>query len=403
LEVPNVKDVSIEVQIMLKNVFDWCKRHIVIFTILSVVFVVVFGFINIQILHMTSEPEFCHLCHPAQGFGPLAEVDSWEHSAHGDAGVSCLDCHGRPGVLGYAKAKLGGLKDTYLQLTISKEEKLEILSNPHEDLVPSWHCLYCHSDEGNKIVRKNTRGPMKLVNMRMLDDVVNPAFRERKGLADIMTDNFVGGTHFDHSLHIEDFDLTCRDCHFGVVHNPATSTDRMNFCIACHADVGDDAPQMADCNVCHEAQLAMNTGIGIYEIDPIPSVMYGDADADMTCIDCHTGVTKGVYRPSSETCTNCHEDEEYKEIFDEWADSTKASIEELKEIRIEVEAALLDADAAKRDTAEVWKTYERALRNLKFVRNDGTNGIHNNEYAMAILESVKADFKKAMTQLDSVW
>ncbi len=388
---------------MLKNVFDWCKRHIVIFTILSVVFVVVFGFINIQILHMTSEPEFCHLCHPAQGFGPLAEVDSWEHSAHGDAGVSCLDCHGRPGVLGYAKAKLGGLKDTYMQLTISREEKMEILSNPHEDLVPSWHCLYCHSDEGNETVRKNTRGPMKLVNMRMLDDVVNPSFRERKGLADIMTEDFVGGTHFDHSLHIEDFDLTCRDCHFGVVHNPATSTDRMNFCIACHADVGDDAPQMKDCNVCHEAQLAMNTGIGIYELDPVPSVMYGDADADMTCTDCHTGVTKGVYRPSSETCTDCHEDEEYKEIFVEWADTTKASIEELKETRIEVEAALLDADAAKRDTAEVWKTYEKAIRNLKFVRNDGTNGVHNNEYAMAILDSVKADFKKAMTQLDSVW
>ena len=59
---------------MLKNVFDWCKQHIVIFTIISVVFVVFFGFINIQILHMTSEPEFCHLCHPAQGFGPLADT-----------------------------------------------------------------------------------------------------------------------------------------------------------------------------------------------------------------------------------------------------------------------------------------------------------------------------------------
>ena len=34
---------------------------------------------------------------------------------------------GRPGVLGYLKAKMGGLKDTYMQLTISKEEKLEIL------------------------------------------------------------------------------------------------------------------------------------------------------------------------------------------------------------------------------------------------------------------------------------
>ena len=386
---------------MLKNVFDWCKQHIVIFTIISVVFVVFFGFINIQILHMTSEPEFCHLCHPAQGFGPLAEVDSWEHSAHGDAGVSCLDCHGRPGAIGYMRAKIGGLYDTYMQLTISKEEKLEILSNPHENLVPSWHCLYCHSDEGNKTIRETTKGPMKLVNMRMLDDVVNPGFRERKGLADIMTDDFVGGTHFDHTLHIEEFDLTCRDCHFGIVHNPATATDRMNFCLTCHADAGDDAPQVSDCAVCHEAQEAMNVGSGIGDLD-FPNMMYGDA-ADMTCVDCHTGVTKGTYRASSSTCTDCHEDEAYNEIFEEWAAETNARIDKLKEMRVELEAELADADAAKRDTTEVWKTYSQALRNLKFVRNDGTNGVHNNEYAIAILETVEADFKKAFTQLDSVW
>jgi nitrate/TMAO reductase-like tetraheme cytochrome c subunit len=387
---------------MLKNVFDWCKRHIVLFTIASVVFVVMFGFINIQILHMTSEPEFCHLCHPAQGFGPLAEVDSWEHSAHGDAGVSCLDCHGRPGVLGYMKAKIGGLRDTYMQLTISKEEKLEILSNPSADLVPSWHCLYCHSDEGNKTVRETTKGPMKLVNMRMLDDVVNPSFRERKGLADIMTEDFVGGTHFDHTLHIEDFDLTCRDCHFGIVHNPATSTDRMNFCLTCHADAGDGAPQMQDCDVCHEAQVAMNEGRGIEGIDVIPSLMYGEA-ADMTCTDCHTGVTKGVYRPSSDTCADCHDDPAYRELFEEWAATTDAKIEELKKTRIELEAALIDADAAKRNTADVWKTYSEAIRNLKFVRNDGTHSVHNNEYTTAILDSVQDDFKKAFNQLDSVW
>ena len=387
---------------MLKNIFDWCKRHIVIFTILSVVFVVVFGFINVQILHMTSEPEFCHLCHPAQGFGPLAEVDSWEHSAHGDAGVSCLDCHGRPGVIGYMRAKIGGLYDTYMQLTISKEEKLEILSNPSPDLVPSWHCLYCHSDEGNKTVRETTKGPMKLVNMRMLDDVVNPDFRNRKGIADILTDDFVGGTHFDHSLHIEEFDLTCRDCHFGVVHNPASATDRMNFCVTCHADAGDDAPQIADCNVCHEAQLAMNEGTGVEGLEDTPSMMYGEA-ADMSCEDCHTGVTKGVYRSSKDTCIDCHEDEEYLEVFDEWADSTQSRIDELKAMRIEVEAELLDADAAKRNTAEVWEIYSKALRNLRFVRNDGTNGIHNSEYASVILDSVENDFKTVITKLDAVW
>lgn len=387
---------------MLKNVFDWCKQHIVIFTIISVVFVVVFGFINIQILHMTSEPEFCHLCHPAQGFGPLAEVDSWEHSAHGDAGVSCLDCHGRPGVLGYAKAKIGGLKDTYMQLTISKEEKLAILSNPGEHLVPSWHCLYCHSDEGNQTVRETTRGPMKLVNMRMLDDVVNPGFRERKGLADIMTDDFVGGIHFDHSLHIEEFDLTCRDCHFGIVHNPASATDRMNFCLTCHADAGDDAPQMADCNVCHEAQVAMNEGTGIAGVAEMPSMMYGE-EAGMTCIDCHTGITKGVFRPSSSTCTDCHEDPEYLSVLEEWANTTEARIEKLKATRVEVEKALLDADAAKRNTAAAWEVYEQAIRNLKFVRTDGTNGVHNNDYASTILDLVEADLKKVMAQLDAVW
>ena len=191
-----------------------------------------------------------------------------------------------------------------------------------------------------------------------------------------MADDFVGGTHFDHSLHIEDFELTCRDCHFGVVHNPASSTDRMNFCVTCHADAGDDAPMISDCAVCHEAQVAMNEGTGVEGIEDTPSMMYGDA-ADMTCSDCHTGVTKGVYRSSVSTCTDCHEDPEYADVFKGWADDTAARIDELKALRIEVEAELNDADAAKRNTAEVWEVYSRALRNLRFVRNDGTNGVHN--------------------------
>ena len=145
----------------------------------------------------------------------------------------------------------------------------------------------------------------------------------------------------------------------------------------------------------------MNEGKGIAGIE-IPGPMYGDA-ADMTCTDCHTGVTKGIYRPSSESCTDCHEEEEYKEIFDEWAASTAARIDGLKEVRVELEAALLDADAAKRGTDEVWKTYKQAIRNLKFVRNDGTHSVHNNEYTEAILDAVEADFKKAFNQLDSVW
>jgi hypothetical protein len=217
-------------------------------------------------------------------------------------------------------------------------------------------------------------------------------------------DEFVGirsGTHFDHTLHIDEFDLSCRDCHFGVVHNPATSTDRMNFCLTCHAEMSEDAPQVNDCGICHEAQLAMNQGAGVEGIEEIPSLMYGDA-ADMTCTDCHTTVTKGVYRPSSATCTSCH-DADYGDIFNEWEETTHKRIEKLKQLRIQVETALVEADSAQRDTADVWTIYQNGLRNLKFVKNDGTNSVHNNAYATAILNQVEIDFNNSLEKLDAIW
>lgn len=384
----------------MKNFFNWCKRHIILVTVLVVACVVVFGFVNIQILHMTSEPEFCHLCHPAKGVGPLAEVDSWEHSAHAEAGVSCLDCHGRPGVVGYIKAKLGGLKDTYMQLTISKEEKLQVLKNPKENLVPDSQCLFCHTDQGNKDYRAKHKYTMKIVRMRMLDDVVNPEFRLRKGLPDIMTDTFVGGTHFNHKFHIESFDFKCRDCHFGLVHNPTSKTDRMNLCISCHTDNADsDAPQIADCKRCHQAQYDMNEGKGAKGVAGEPSLMYGNG---VVCQDCHTGVSKGIYRPSSSTCTNCH-DESYKEVFNDWAQTTKEEVEALKAKRITVEDALKEADRKKRDTKQLWDRYQKALYNLNLVRFDGTHGVHNRDYAEAILTSVRNDFQTIQVDLDKNW
>jgi len=241
---------------------------------------------------------------------------------------------------------------------------------------------------------------MKLVKMRMLDDVVNPEFRERKGLPDIMTDTFVGGTNFDHSMHMEGFDFVCRDCHFGIVHNPATKTDRMNFCIACHTENSDsDAPQMTDCEACHQAQFSMNKGTGATGIEGENSVMFS---AEIGCEDCHTAVAKGMFRSTAETCADCH-DADYVGVFDEWASDTKTRVATLRELRITVEEALVDADKTKRDTGELWSRYEKALFNLQFVEDDGTNGVHNNDYAIAILDTVTTDFKAVLTDLDTKW
>jgi len=376
----------------------WCRRHLLLTTIVSVLLIGAFTFVQVEILHMTSEPEFCAMCHPKQGVGPLAEVDSWEHSGHADAGVSCLDCHGRPGPVGYVKAKMGGLRDLYMQFTISPDEKLEILANPSPDLVPEEQCLFCHSDEGNANFRANHKGPMEIVHMRLLDSVVNPDFRIRKGLPDIMTDTSVGGIHFDHQFHIEDMELSCRDCHFGVVHNPATKTDRMNTCAECHEAEG-SGPLLADCTTCHEAQLAMNAGTGAEGVDGDPGYMY---EAKVNCTDCHSGVEDGVYRSSASTCTDCH-DEDYAEVFSEWSLDTKKAISEVSLLRAEVETALADADNRGRETGEEWATYKRALRNLNFVRDDGTNGVHNIDYATDVLAMIHKDLTAIEKSLQSKW
>ena len=382
----------------LMDFFGWCRRHLLLTTVASVLLLGAFTFIQIEVLHMTSEPEFCALCHPKHGVGPLAEVDSWEHSGHAEAGVSCLDCHGRPGPVGYMKAKMGGLKDLYMQFTISPDEKLEILSNPHPELVPEEQCLFCHSDEGNASYRENHKGPMEIVHMRLLDSVVNPDFRNRKGLPDILTDTSVGGIHFDHELHIDGFELTCRDCHFGVVHNPEVKTSRMLACTECH-EGEDSAPQMADCTTCHESQLAMNEGRGAEGVKGGMSMMY---EAKINCTDCHSAVAQGIYRPSAASCTDCH-DAGYAEVFGEWRLDTKQALSSASLLRAEVETALTDADKRGRNTAEEWNTYKRALRNLNFVRDDGTNGVHNIDYATEILAAVQADLTQIKKSLQSNW
>ena len=376
----------------------WCRRHLLLTTVVSVLLLGAFTFVQIEILHMTSEPEFCAMCHPKQGYGPLAEVDSWEHSGHSEAGVSCLDCHGRPGPLGYMKAKLGGLKDTYMQFTISPDEKLEILANPSADLVPEEQCLFCHSDEGNAEFRAKHKGPIEIVHMRLLDSVVNPDFRVRKGLPDILTDTSVGGIYFDHQFHIEDMGLTCRDCHFGVVHNPATKTDRMNTCAECH-EGEEGAPQLADCTACHEAQVAMNEGTGAEGLEGEPGYMYA---AKVNCTDCHSNVEEGVYRPTASTCTDCH-DADYADVFSEWSLDTKKAIADVSLLRAEVETALTEAIERGRDTAAEWDIYLRALRNLNFVRDDGTNGVHNIDYATDVLAMVQKDLQDVQRSLQSKW
>jgi len=68
-----------------------------------------------------------------------------------------------------------------------------------------------------------------------------------------------------------------------------------------------------------------------------------------------------------------------------------------------VETALTDADKRGRDTVEEWASYKRALRNLNFVRDDGTNGVHNIDYATDVLAAIRTDFSQIKKSLQSKW
>jgi hypothetical protein len=117
---------------------------------------------------------------------------------------------------------------------------------------------------------------------------------------------------------------------------------------------------------------------------------------------CHTGVKDGAYRPSAHTCTDCH-DSSYTEVLNDWSQEIKAKLDRLSLLRADVEKALLAADDKHRNTAAGWELYTKALYNMNLVKDDGTHGVHNNDYVQAILKSVETDFKQVQADLRAKW
>lgn len=174
----------------------------------------------------------------------------------------------------------------------------------------------------------------------------------------------------------------------------------MNLCVNCHAEnEGSSAPLIADCTACHEAQLVINEGRGAKGVEGEPGVMFASG---ITCQMCHTGVEEGVYRPSAKSCTDCH-DASYVEVLEDWSQEIKARLGRLSLLRADVEKTLLAADAKKRSTEAGWELYTKALYNLNLVKDDGTHGVHNNDYVQDILKSVETDLNQVLADLRSKW
>ncbi len=353
------------------------KKKVWIWGIIIIIVVGFFG--TVEIFHFTSEPEFCAICHPKREPGPNGEVYTWEHSIHAKAGITCLDCHAKPGVLYYFERKIIAVKDPITQLTHSQKELDEMMAHPSAEAAPEQSCLFCHTDDFNKKYRSThfMSLPTKFLRFRNLDYVVNPQFREAHGLKDIMKADHVAGYYFSHSEHMENFDnLRCTTCHFNEFAHP---DNRINYaykmkmvCFKCHKEEG--GPKDSNCVKCHVVQNEIrHAKIKGAEGDE-------DVMADLGCDDCHASFKK---LPGKQTCIDCHDgDKKFGETLVQWKNKIKERLAKTGKL---YEKARAKAEKDK----SLQKKFFEGERLYKTVLNDKSFGVHNFEYVNTILD--KAD------------
>jgi c(7)-type cytochrome triheme protein len=286
----------------IKKVIDLVKRHPKLTTLVILAACGIFIFASVEVLHYTTDPQFCKKCHPSDQPGPFGEVATWEKSKHAMAKVSCVDCHAQPGFTGYMRAKIGGLGDVWAHATHSKEHMMHVLKqadNPiyAAQLVKNDVCLFCHSDAQNRKIREE-RIMTVGISFRTVDGVVNPEFRKKHGLPDVIVEGVRPATAIDpnHKKHYE-MGLTCVDCHAKIAHNGITGyRSSMPICFACHdtkRKEGKKPPMDNDCAACHR---------DTEDLYPKAPVVYKPKDADPVsfshqrhtakarCSDCHDAI-----------------------------------------------------------------------------------------------------------------
>jgi uncharacterized CHY-type Zn-finger protein len=236
------------------------------------------------------------------------------------------------------------------------------------------NCNNCHSSVGSRGQRSNKDTSDFIIRNQLLE-FTGKVERRRKGII------------VPHAIHL-DKGYDCLDCHAEIAHSPIEMQDkhgvtrpRMVICFQCHNDKL--APR--DCTLCHQLQLRMNLGIEGIGVADTPNYMYPN---ETVCSDCHLSeydYKMNTDKLKTQVCvTECHE-EGYDDTLDEWQNQT---VELLKKIEPQVLSVGRDIDAAKRAGRNVGpaeELYNDANYNFRLVKDDGSKGGHNVDYAEALI------------------
>jgi uncharacterized CHY-type Zn-finger protein len=362
----------------------------------------------------------------------IPDIDNWENSSHARRGVDCATCHIREGLVNYVTAKILSSVDLLHTITgamghgpdiaeiqtkrIQKDKRYrgmelailpqyrrypdqykeykgmrpDTMISSHADEDGNWvimplrdsyvrktveiNCTTCHSSIGNR-GRRSKKGTKDFIVRNQLLEFTGKVEKRRKGII------------VPHAIHL-DKGYVCLDCHAEIAHGPMEMQDengvimpRMVICFQCHNDKL--APR--DCTLCHQIQLRMNLGIEGIGISDNPNYMYPDSTV---CSDCH--LTENDYKMNTDkikkqVCVEeCHE-EGYEDTLNEWEDQTIAL---LNKIEPQIKAISRDIEAAKRAGRNVGpaeELFNDANYNFRFVKDDGSKGGHNVDYAEGLL------------------
>jgi nitrate/TMAO reductase-like tetraheme cytochrome c subunit len=218
-------------------------------------------------MEYSTTPQFCSSCH-----NMVPYVKSWEHSSHGKAGVTCIQCHFEPGVLETLQGKFKA--STQLAKYITSTEG----SKPWAQ-VSDASCMRggCHST-------------------RLLDGKV---------------DFKIGRTSipFDHTPHLtemrRDKKLRCTSCHSQIVQGQHL-TVTTSTCLLCHFKGAEEDPKLSLCTTCHKPPaVPIDVGAG-FKFEHAGYVARG-----VKCETCHAGMTQGTGEVPKHRCEACHAIQEH--------------------------------------------------------------------------------------------
>lgn len=280
----------------------------------------------------------------------------------------CFTCH-------FKEIELGkGIADCGLCHGAPKKEVEHegIRFNHQEYLENKVDCLTCHVD----IVR----GEGEVPQQRCFSCHAEPERLAR-----------YGETEFMHINHVTDHKVECFECHQNIEHSLEVMAPTITL----------------ECGQCHQQRHTiseeMYMGIGGKGVVNIPSAMF---KAKVDCNGCHRypraqklgEVAESVQLAKPDACDICHGQGTGEMMVPMWQESIKgahAEVEaELRKMGAKIRQAKAVGVSSKRiDQAS--QLYRDAEQNAQFVKADGSWGVHNFEYADALLSKSREYLEQA--------